>query len=268
MKVAYIGIDLFFPALQSIYSCENEILKIFTCKTNNKTEFNIKIIEFANTNNIPYTLDRITSYDIAALKELGCELIISAGYYYRIPVDNDIPMINIHPSLLPIGRGPWPMPIIILKRHKKSGVTFHKISQNFDEGDIILQREFIISDNENLKSYMEKVYALVDVMTRELFGDFRKIYNSAIKQNVGEYWKEPDESVFTFSQETSFKDAEIALRAFYGYECYYIKDDTKYEIIDGVAVMSKEKGYMYFPLKQGYIQCKRVEEVVDGTDRA
>ena len=266
MKVAYIGIDLLFPALESIYNCNNEIIKIYTCKTNNKTEFNFKVIEFANTNNIPYTLNRITSNDIDELKKMGCELIISAGYYYKIPVDDDISMINIHPSLLPVGRGPWPMPIIILNGHKKSGVTFHKITQNFDEGDIILQKEFYLSENENLKSYMEKVYDLIDVMMRNLFSDYSNVYNSAIKQNVGEYWKEPDESKYTFSEDTPFKDAEVALRAFYGYECYYITNNSKYEIIDGVAVMSKEEGYIYFPLKQGYIQCKRVEEIVDGTD--
>ena len=47
MKIAYIGIDLFFPALKELEKQGCEILKIFNCKTDNITEFNTKIVGYA-----------------------------------------------------------------------------------------------------------------------------------------------------------------------------------------------------------------------------
>ena len=150
LKIAYIGIDLFFYALQSLVNLGCEVVEIFTCKTDNKTEFNVQICEFAKTNRIPCKMERITKEDILRLKDKGVEFAVCGGYYFRIPWDSELPIVNIHPSLLPVGRGSWPMPQTILKGLKKSGVTVHKIAEGFDEGDILLQREF---DVESLRTY-------------------------------------------------------------------------------------------------------------------
>ena len=56
MKIAYIGIDLFYPVLIALEKNGCEIEKIFTCKTDNITEFNIQIVDYAKKNNIPYTV--------------------------------------------------------------------------------------------------------------------------------------------------------------------------------------------------------------------
>ena len=119
MKIAYIGIDLFFSALKALSDNGCEIYKIFTCKTDNITEFNTDIIRYAKEYNIPYTLDKITQEDINMLVKDGVECIICGGYYYRIPIVEGIAMLNIHPTALPVGRGLWPMPIMIMEGYKK-----------------------------------------------------------------------------------------------------------------------------------------------------
>ena len=142
MKIAYIGIDLFLPALEFLKKINCEVLEIFSCPTDNFTEFNTGIINFAKQYNIPYKLEKISENDFERLYNKGCEAVICAGYYYKIPVYKKIPSVNIHPSLLPYGRGSWPMPYEILLDNRKSGVTIHKISSALDEGDILLQRYF------------------------------------------------------------------------------------------------------------------------------
>ena len=164
MKIAYIGIDLFFDALLHLEELGCEIAEIFTCNTDNVTEFNVKILEFADIHNIHCKTERITREDIERLKDKGCDFAVCAGYYFRIPADSDFPVVNIHPSLLPIGRGSWPMPQTILRGMEKSGVTIHKIAEGFDTGDVLLQREFALEKNETLVSFMEKVYALLPEM--------------------------------------------------------------------------------------------------------
>lgn len=258
MKIAYIGIDLFYPVLTALVENGCEIKKIFTCKTDNVTEFNIQIIEYAKKHNIPYILDRITEEDINNLINDGVEAIICAGYYYLIPVVKDIPMLNIHPTLLPVGRGLWPMPVIIMEGHQKSGVTIHKIEKEFDTGDIILQREFMLDSDENLVTYMNKVYDLLKEMIELLLDDFSNLYNNAVSQGEGEYMKAPDEQSYTITDSMSVKEADLILRAFYGYECYYKSKEKSTCLIKGKAVKEKREGYIYFPLKNGYIEVDKV----------
>ena len=259
MKIAYIGIDLFYPVLISLEQKGCEIAKIFTCKTDNITEFNIKMIDYAKRNNIPYTLNRITKEDISELLNMGVEAIICAGYYYLIPVVEEMPMVNIHPTLLPLGRGTWPMPVIILEKHKKSGVTMHKIAKDFDTGDIILQKEFLLDEEETHTTYMNKVYDLLEDMVEELVEDFSNLYRNAKPQEEGEYWQCPDEKLYTVTEDMTIEEADLILRAFYGYECIYKTKEKSVAIIGGRAVKDKDEkeGFKYFPIKNGYIKIRK-----------
>lgn len=256
MKIAYIGIDLFYPVLMALEKNGCEIAKIFTCKTDNITEFNVEIIDYAKKNNIPYTMDRITKEDIQELLDVGVEAIICAGYYYLIPVMKEMPMVNIHPTLLPIGRGSWPMPRIIKEKHKKSGVTMHKIAKDFDTGDIILQKEFILDKEETHSTYMDKVHKLCGEMVEELVADFENLYNGAIAQDEGDYWEIPNESEYTVTKDMSVEEADLILRAFYGYECIYKSVDKIEKIIGGRVVNDKNNKdkCIYLSIKDGYIE--------------
>ncbi len=49
--------------------------------------------------------------------------------------------INIHPSLLPLYRGPAPIQGAIIDKQKKSGVTIIKMNEKIDQGPIIAKRE-------------------------------------------------------------------------------------------------------------------------------
>ena len=69
-------------------------------------------------------------------------------------------MINIHPALLPIGRGAWPMAVTILKGLRESGVTIHKMTAELDAGDILLQEKIEVGPRETLQSLTEKQRAL------------------------------------------------------------------------------------------------------------
>lgn len=257
MKIAYIGIDLFYPALIALEQNGCEIAKIFTCKTDNITEFNTQIIKYAKVNNIPYTLSRITREDIEEIINMGVNAVICGGYYYLIPVDDRIPMVNIHPTFLPLGRGAWPMPQLIMGGYEKSGVTMHKIAEKFDTGDIILQKSFLLDRDETHETYMEKVYKLLPVMIKELLDDFDRLYSCAIPQGEGEYWECLDEHSYVMSEDTDIKEADLILRAFYGYECLYKIDDRMISVIKGRAVIIKREGYVYYPVRNGYIEVEK-----------
>lgn len=252
MKIAYLGIDLLHPVLNALLKEGCEIMKIFTCPTDNVTEFNTDVRATAAELGIPLTMERFTASDLHKLSAEGCELIVCAGYYYRIPVSEVIPMVNVHPSPLPVGRGAWPMPLIIKKSLPMGGVTIHKMTSEFDCGDILLQESFSIGNEETLQTYMEKLYRYIPEMVRRLVRELPELLTAAVPQGEGEYWPNPDEEEWTVAPDMDVEEADRILRAFYGYECIYRTSEERVELIGARAETGDREGHR-FPLRDGYI---------------
>ena len=222
MKIAYAGFDLMAAAFEALCA-EHEVMRLFTCRVDGVFETNERVISLAERKNIPYTFDRITPEDVGELVQNGCELLTSAGYYYLIPVDDRLPMVNIHPSLLPYGRGAWPMPLAILDGLTESGVTVHKTEESFDTGAILLQERFDLAPDENLDTFMNKVNALLPDMIVRLTGDFAALWRNAREQGEGVYQDEPSPEDYVLSKDAPAPVADRVLRAFWGY--YTVYDD-------------------------------------------
>lgn len=223
MKVAYVGIDLLYPALPALEEAGCELMRIFTCDTDNVTEFNTRVVGYAERRGIPLQKTRVTAADLEALVSQGCELLLCGGYYYKIPVRDDLCMVNIHPSPLPVGRGAWPMPVTILRGLGESGVTFHKLTPEMDAGDILLQEKLAVSPDETLETLSEKQRALLPGMVRRLVSALPELWNNAVPQDEAraEYWACPTEADWTIREEMPSEKIDRILRAFYGYEVIY-----------------------------------------------
>lgn len=72
-------------------------------------------------------------------------------------------IINIHPALLPKygGKGMWGHHVheaVLAANEKESGATVHYVTAGIDEGEIILQKSFKITEDETLDSLAEKIH--------------------------------------------------------------------------------------------------------------
>ena len=137
MRIAYLGYDLLSPCLTALAESGCEVAAVFSFPTDNQYEFNRDLRAFAKAHDVPFTEKRITLEDIHRLKAAGCEAVFCAGYVYRVPVDHSLPIVNVHPALLPVGRGAWPMPVTILRGLDVSGVTLHRMEPELDVGDVL-----------------------------------------------------------------------------------------------------------------------------------
>jgi methionyl-tRNA formyltransferase len=63
---------------------------------------------------------------------------------------------NLHPSFLPYNRGDQPL-LWAAVEGTPYGVTIHKVSERFDEGNIISQSQFVLSEDLTLKLAYEIV---------------------------------------------------------------------------------------------------------------
>lgn len=82
-------------------------------------------------------------------------LIISAGNFYLFPkelIDNEnVKIINFHNALLPDYPGRNAESWVIYENQKVTGITWHYVNENIDDGSIIIQKSCDIG--KNIKAY-------------------------------------------------------------------------------------------------------------------
>ena len=65
--------------------------------------------------------------------------------------------LNIHPSLLPLYRGPAPIPACILNGDAETGVSIMKLDKEMDHGPIIVQEKFKLTGTETTATLLDKL---------------------------------------------------------------------------------------------------------------
>lgn len=234
MRIAYLGYDVLLPCLKALEESGCSVLELFSFPTDNEFEFNRELRRFAGERGIPFTERPIGLGDIHRLKAAGCEAVFCAGYLHRVPVDHSLPIVNVHPSLLPAGRGAWPMPVTILRGLRESGVTLHKMEARFDTGDILLQRAFPVGPEDNLEMVTNRVRIVAADLCRRMAADFDRLWAAGRPQGAGEYWPCPQKPDYTITAATPPRETERILRAFFGFDCYLRTEETEYRIVRGV----------------------------------
>ena len=74
-------------------------------------------------------------------------------------------VINIHPALLPKygGKGMYGMLVhesVVKNKESETGITIHYVNENYDEGTIIFQKSFQLSENDTSESVANKIHEL------------------------------------------------------------------------------------------------------------
>ncbi|MDC3118618.1 methionyl-tRNA formyltransferase [Prochlorococcus sp. AH-716-K03] len=106
---------------------------------------------------------------ISKLKELSCDLFIVIAYGKILPkVLLDIPKYkswNAHASLLPRWRGAAPIQWSILEGDEFTGVGIMKMEEGLDTGDVLVEKQIRIENDENLNTLTRKL----SYLSSELF---------------------------------------------------------------------------------------------------
>lgn len=149
------------------------------------------IKRIAVENNIPYFQPEKlkTEESLKIFKEIIKQntICVVADYGKILPqvlLDlKTIDFINIHPSLLPLFRGPAPLQNTILENKINTGVTIIQMDEQMDHGPIVAQKEFSIDEN------------IWPCSTKELSDILAKVAADLLIETLGKY--ENDEVVYT-----------------------------------------------------------------------
>ena len=107
-----------------------------------------------------------------ALVRAGVDLFLSAEYPWRVPIPDQLMFaINVHPTMLPEGRGPTPLPLLILAYPQHAGITLHNMTNKLDEGEVLLQKKIAIDENESFDTLSAKLYIEIPLLLDELLSN-------------------------------------------------------------------------------------------------
>ena len=129
-------------------------------------------LQRAKNHDIPVQLvprGKTFSSELKQILPAKTDLIVLAGFLSILNKEFcesfDGEIINIHPALLPKfgGKGMWGQYVheaVLEAGEKESGATVHYVTSGIDEGEIILQKSFAISENETLETLTEKIHTI------------------------------------------------------------------------------------------------------------
>lgn len=169
LKVLFMGTpDFSRDSLKAIKEAGHEIVGVFTVPDKPKGR-GMKMIlspvkEYALEENLEIyqpTKLRKNEEIYETIKKLNPDIICVVAYGKLLPKEIlEIPRlgsINVHPSLLPKYRGSAPIQWSIINGDKKTGVTIMYLSEEMDAGDIILQEETKIKEDETSGELWERL---------------------------------------------------------------------------------------------------------------
>jgi methionyl-tRNA formyltransferase len=168
MKIVFMGTPLAaVPTLEQILDDSHEVVAVYTQPDRPKGRGNKlaapPVKEFALENDLEvFQPTKIKTSEAAEIfKSHNADLAVVVAYGRILPESflNAFPRkcINVHFSLLPKYRGAAPVNWAIVSGEKTTGITTMKMDAGLDTGDILLQSETEIGNNEDAIELMARL---------------------------------------------------------------------------------------------------------------
>ncbi len=238
----------------------HELIGIFTFECDNVFNFNRNVHELAEQLGIPITEKTLTADDIAQFVEQGSKVFLSAGYPHKIPPidEEDAYGLNIHPAYLPKGRGIMPSPYIIMDHPEAAGISIHKLVEDFDAGDILMQKAFDIEPSETVETLSARGAMAAPDMISTVFEHIQVQWKDATPQNEEDasYFPAPTDDMRILDWSSGVKNVDKTARAFGRYGSIAKINGQLFVVYDH-DVWADDHG-----LEPGHIVCQTSREII------
>jgi methionyl-tRNA formyltransferase len=97
-----------------------------------------------------------------AVRREGAEaaVVCAFGQLIKAPLLEELPMLNVHPSLLPRWRGAAPIERALMAGDERTGVTIMRLTEGLDSGPVALREEVAIEPGEDFGSLSPRLAEL------------------------------------------------------------------------------------------------------------
>lgn len=167
LKVVFLGTPEFAKtALEAIHQSHHEVVGVVTVadKASGRgqkiNQSPVKI--YTSENNIPvFQPEKLRNPEfLEELRKLDADVFVVVAFRMMPKVLFEMPKIgtfNLHASLLPDYRGAAPINYAVINGEEKTGATTFFINEKIDEGNILLQEEIPVLENENAGSLHDRL---------------------------------------------------------------------------------------------------------------
>ena len=173
---------------------DHKILSIVTPKANSHFFSNIKteseIIEAKDINNDEFIL-RLEKLNPDIFLVAGFSIILSSKLL-SIP---KIASLNLHAGKLPKYRGGSPLNWQLINGEIKAGLSLIILDKGIDTGNILVQDEFTILDNDDIKDLHSKANSLFPELTLKALNKIKKGYRGVPQdESKALYWHQRNDN--------------------------------------------------------------------------
>lgn len=194
---------------------------LFPVQTDSATPDNIHLDSFAKQNNLPVIiLAENLQKNIVDIKHYSPDIILISCFGKKIPdAILSIPIygsFNLHPSMLPKFRGPTPVFWQFKYAASPFGVSLHRMTHDFDCGDIIKQAHVKFDDGiHHLQAKLQLAHSAADLILDTL-NDFSNLIKHATPQpsHASSYYTYPTQSDYKISPQWSARRLFNFIRAY------------------------------------------------------
>ena len=145
----------------------------------------------------------------------------------------------------------------ILHNEKKSGVTFHLIDENFDKGNILIQKEIEILPDNTSKELKDRTVYQARLLCSEILSKLGEGLIIPVPQNEKEatYFAniKPTDMMLNFEKETA-EQIQSRIKAFHPWLPCYVTYKTKYFIPNPYKLKILDKEYTQKILEKSNIK--------------
>lgn len=233
---------------------------------------------FAIENNIDYLkTENINSERfLSEIEGYHCDLLVSMSFnqIFKAPILSKYKVINCHAGKLPFYRGRNILNWVLINDEKEFGITVHYVDEGIDTGDIILQKTYPITDNDDYDTLLTKAH---NECANLLYEALNKIKNNEVKvikqetiHPVGMYcgvrkfgdenidWQQTSRELFNFVRAIC-KPAPMARTTLYDKPFYInksemVKDAPFYKGIPGQILYKDKDGYFIVKTKDSILK--------------
>ncbi|WP_339882824.1 methionyl-tRNA formyltransferase [Polaribacter vadi] len=121
-------------------------------------------------------------------KGYNCDLFVSMSFnqIFREKIINTprLGIINCHAGKLPFYRGRNILNWALINDEKEFGITVHYVDEGIDTGDIIKQKSYEITDNDDYKSLLEISYKECSIILYDAIKDIQSGNSNRINQKM------------------------------------------------------------------------------------
>lgn len=225
---------------------------------------------YAKRYSIDYLKHRNINSDkfVTTIEKYNCDLFVSMSFdqIFKTKIINlaKYNTINCHAGKLPFYRGRNILNWALINDEKEFGITVHYVDDGIDTGDIILQKNFQISDQDNYKTLLERAYVgcantLYDAILMFKDGPVKAKKQNEIhptgfycsKRNIGDNtlnWNQTSREIFNFVRAICspgpLARTFINEKAMKINKVEYIKNAPIYKCIVGAIINIKPDGFM------------------------